>query len=187
MKNKLLKTRTLGLAMAAVLATGSFSTASWADLAPAPVNSNTATANLQVTATIAGSCSITTTPVAFGEISTNGSAFTADGGAIKVTCSSGTTAVVTLDEGLNKVMGSSSPANPWRQMKHSSAGSTIRYYLFSDMGNTFFGTNVGPQNTLIGTGLEQSVNVFGQAQVDDILNPPVPGSYADTVVATVTY
>jgi len=182
MKNKLLKTRTLGLAMTVVLATGSFSTASWA---VAPVNSNTATANLQVTATIAASCSITTTPVAFGEVPLNYQSKETNG-AIKVTCSNGTTAVVTLDEGLNKEM-SSSPAYPRRQMKHSSADSTIRYYLYSDNGNTDFGTNEGPQNTLIGTGLEQSVNVFGSAGVSDTSEPPVPGSYSDTVVATVTY
>ena len=185
MKNKLLKTRTLGLAMAAVLATGSFSTASWATPAPVPVNSNTATANLQVTATIAASCSIATTPVAFGTIPTNGSQVIADG-TINVTCSSGTTAVVTLDEGGNK-QGYSSPDYPGRAMKHSSAASVIPYYLYSDGGNTAFGTNVGAQNTIIGTGAEQSINVHGTASVSEMMEFPVPGSYADTVVATVTY
>jgi spore coat protein U-like protein len=178
MKNKLLKTRTLGLAMAAVLATGSFCANS------APITA-TATANLQVTATIAASCSIATTPVAFGTIPTNGSQVSTDG-TINVTCSTGTVAVVTLDEGVNK-LGYSSPSNPFRTMKHSSAASVIPYFLFSDNGNTDFGTNVGAQNTLIGTGAEQSINVHGTARVDEMMDFPVPGSYADTVVATVTY
>ena len=178
MKNKLLKTRTLGLAMAAVLATGSFSTASWA-VVPASVNSNTAT--LQVTATIAASCSIATTPVSFGTIPTNGSSVYANG-SVTVSCSNGTTAYVTLDEGVNPHVGSS-PSNPFRQMKHSSAVDVQSYSLYSDGGNTVFGSNVGQQNTIITNG---TVNVYGQAIYNN-MESPRPGSYSDTVVATVTY
>ena len=177
MKNKLLKTRTLGLAMAAVLATGSFFDTS--------ATAATATANLQVTATIAGSCSITTSPVAFGTIPTNGSMVSANG-SVNVTCSSGTTAVVTLDEGLNRIPGSSSLASPYRQMKHNSADSTLSYSLAVDSAGIMpFGNHVGGLNTITSTGAEQSVIVYGFAASSS--STLVPGSYADTVVATVTY
>jgi spore coat protein U-like protein len=177
MKNKLLKTRPLGLAMAVVLATGSFYTTA--------SSAATATTNLEVTATVAASCSITTTPVAFGEVPTNGSTVSTNG-AIKVTCSNGTTAVVTLDEGLNKHMGST-PVNPYRQMKHSSTEDFLIYNLYSEDQSTTFGTGEGPYNTLTGTGAEHSINVYGTAAFNTDNGSATPGSYTDTVVATVTY
>jgi spore coat protein U-like protein len=79
------------------------------------------------------------------------------------------------------------PDRPYRQMKHSSTENFLTYNLFSDVGNTIFCTNVGSDNTLTGTGAEHSINVYGTAFFNTDNGSATPGSYTDTVVATVTY
>ena len=61
MKNTFLKTHTLGLTVAAVLATGSFCTTSYA------AEKTTA---IHISATVAATCNITVSPIQFGELTT---------------------------------------------------------------------------------------------------------------------
>jgi spore coat protein U-like protein len=86
---------------------------------------------------------------------------------------------VALDGGLS---GAANPA----QRKLSQAAQTISYGLYLDAGRTApWGDSVGV-NTATGTGsgLAQTLTVYGRVPAQ---STPAPGTYADTVVMTISY
>lgn len=143
----------------------------------------TATANLDVSASIAANCTISTNPLAFGAydpISTNASTPLTATGSIQTTCTNGASANITLDQGANPDTGSTASV-PLRRMVNGS--NFMNYDLYSDSGDTttFDGTT-GVNVT--GTGAAVDTTVYGSVPAGQ--NLPT-GSYADTVVATVTF
>ena len=136
------------------------------------------------TATIAGNCIVSTTPLNFG----NASLLTSnvDGvGTISVKCTNTTPYSIGLDNGLH-VNGSQ------RRMQASS--SFINYNLYTDAARTSAWTSTtsattctsGANTCVLGTGtaLNQNVSVYGR--VPPQTSPP-PGVYADTIIVTVTF
>jgi len=136
------------------------------------------------TATIAGNCIVSTTPLNFG----NASLLTSnvDGvGTISVKCTNTTPYSIGLDNGLH-VNGSQ------RRMQASS--SFINYNLYTDAARTSAWTGAtsattctsGTNTCVLGTGtaLNQNVSVYGR--VPPQTSPP-PGVYADTIIVTVTF
>jgi spore coat protein U-like protein len=98
---------------------------------------------------------------------------------ITVTCTNAAPYTVALDGGLS---GAVNPA----QRKMSQASATITYGLYQDASRvTPWGDSVGV-NTMagIGSGLAQTFTVYGRVPAQ---NTPAPGTYADTVVLTISY
>jgi spore coat protein U-like protein len=103
-------------------------------------------------------------------------------GTVSTTCSNGLANTITLDQGLNAGIASSESV-PIRQLR--SAGNVIGYFLYSNSARTtVFGNTPQTGVEQTGTGLNASATVFGQ--IPGAQNAP-PGTYADTVTATVTF
>lgn len=141
------------------------------------------TANLEVSATVAANCTITTEALSFGSydpIVANKSTALTGSGSVKVTCTNGSPVTITLGQGSNADAGSTDAA-PARRMTNGAA--FLAYALFSApevvWGNTE-GTGVADE----GTGVEETLTVYGEVAANQ--NVPT-GSYADTVLATVTF
>lgn len=149
-------------------------------------NAATATANLSVTATVSATCSISTTPLAFGSydpVGANNAAPLDGTGTVLVTCTSGAGAAVTLGQGANAGVGSTD-AVPSRRMKDA-AGVFLSYSLYQDVAHTtLWGNTAGTSVAQTGTGTASSVTVYGRVPAGQNV---ASGAYADTVVATVTF
>ncbi|GAB3470394.1 Csu type fimbrial protein [Azotobacter salinestris] len=143
------------------------------------------TANLDVSATVIPNCSITTTPLAFGDydpVVTHASADLDATGTVNITCTQDAPVQITLGEGLNADSGSTGAA-PLRQM--TNGGDFLSYDLYSNAGRTtVWGDDATVDVESIGTGLEEVHTVYGRIPAGQ--NVAV-GNYADTVVATVIF
>jgi spore coat protein U-like protein len=140
--------------------------------------SHATTAPFTVTATNATNCSVSASNLNFG---TTGVLRTALDGmsSITVTCTNSAPYTVALGGGLS---GATDPT----QRKMSQASTTITYGLYQDASRvTAWGDTVGA-NTMagIGSGLAQTFTVYGRVPAQ---NTPAPGTYADTVVMTISY
>lgn len=146
----------------------------------------TDTDNLSVTATVTANCTISTSPVAFGSydpISSHAATPLDASGSLSVTCTSGSSAEVTLGQGANADAGSSDDA-PLRRMSDDGTN-FLSYALYSDAGlTTVWGNTASSDVELTGTGSAQALTVYGQVASGQ----SVPAaSYSDTIVATVTF
>lgn len=138
----------------------------------------TATTTFNATANVPTTCSVTTNDLNFGTIG----ALTAikDGSTtLSPLCTNGTPYTIGLNGGL-------SLATDPTQRKMTNLAEFVVYGLYRDSARTLpFGNSIGV-NTLAGTGsgLTQSVPVFGRIQPQ---TTPSPGVYNDTIVVTLTY
>ena len=146
-------------------------------------HAGTATSNLAVSATIAGACLITTTPVSFGTVVV-APAFSTAQGSVSVTCALGQAWTVTLNRG-------GAPAGATRGMFLAGVR-MVDYELYKDPGLTQIWGDSGFAATYsfgtgavgVGTGAAQPGPVYGRAQ--STASAP-PGNYTDIVVATVNF
>jgi spore coat protein U-like protein len=141
-------------------------------------SSHANSAPFTVTATNATICSVSASTLNFGSAGVLRSAVDATS-SIALTCTNAAPYTVSLDGGLS---GATNPA----QRKMSQASEQITYGLYKDSGRTQpWGDSVGT-NTAAGTGsgLTQTFTVYGRVPAQ---NTPSPGTYADTVVVTVSY
>jgi spore coat protein U-like protein len=143
----------------------------------------TSTANLGVSATILDACTIAATPVNFGNYDHSASGDTGSTGSVTETCANGTAATITLGQGLHPKAGSVDGV-PLRQM--ASGANNMAYFLYSDAGaGTLWGNTPTTGVAQAGTGgAGTTLTVYGFITAGQ--NLPT-GSYADTVVATVTF
>jgi spore coat protein U-like protein len=150
-----------------------------------PAFAGTTTTNLSVTAIVGATCNISTSALSFGSydpLAANVTAPLNGTGSVGTTCSNGLTNTLTLDQGLNGATGSSD-AVPLRQLR--SSGNVISYFLYSNSARTtVFGNTTGTGVGQTGTGQSATATVYGQVPAGQ---NAAPGSYADTVVATVTF
>jgi spore coat protein U-like protein len=140
--------------------------------------SHATTAPFTVTATNATNCSVSASNLNFGSAGVLRIALDATS-TISVTCTNAAAYTVALDGGLS---GATNPA----QRKMSQASATITYGLYQNSSHTApWGGSVGV-DTMAGTGsgLAQNFTVYGHVPVQ---NTPAPGTYADTVVLTISY
>jgi len=173
---KRLNGRLLGLTVASALSLA----------ASSGVQAGTATSSLSVTATVSANCTITTQPVAFGAydpIVANATNPLDGTGTVTVTCTNGSAATITLDQGADPA-GGSSDAAPLRQMKDSGTD-VLAYSLYQDTARTtVWGNTTGTGVAVTGTGAVDNVTVYGAVAAGQ--NVPAT-SYSDTVTATVTF
>jgi spore coat protein U-like protein len=138
----------------------------------------TATANMTVTAAVQATCIMSAGTLAFG----NYTGAQVDGSTtLSVTCTDTTDYTVSLDEGTY-----SGATTATRRLTGSVSGSSLGYQLYSNAGRTTAWGNDTGTDTVDGTGngTAQTLNVYGRITSGQY---PAPGSYSDTVVATLTY
>jgi spore coat protein U-like protein len=130
-----------------------------------------------ITATVQAACAISANALAFGTYS---GALINSTSTISVTCTNSTA----YNVGLNAGTGSGATVTN-RSMTGPSA-KLLGYKLFRDSGRTLNWGNTVGTNTVSGTGggTLQSLTVYGQLPAGETV---IPGSYADTITATVTY
>lgn len=150
-----------------------------------PASAATDTGNMTVGATVTANCTIAASSLDFGAydpVVANASADLDVATTISVTCTSAANATITLGEGANAEGGSTADA-PLRQM--ISGADLLKYNLFTTVGRTtVWGNTLATSVPYTGTGTATNVDVYGR--VESAQNVPA-GTYADTVVATITF
>jgi spore coat protein U-like protein len=163
---------------------GSVATLFFASIAPLAF-SGTVNNNLTVTATVISSCSISNSPVAFGNydgIVTNATTALTGNGSLTVTCTTGSPANIQMSQGANPATGSTA-AVPLRRLANGT--NYLSYSLFQNSAlTTVWGNTTGTGATYTGTGTSSTITVYGSVASGQ--NEPV-GSYSDTVVASITF
>jgi spore coat protein U-like protein len=137
---------------------------------------STATTSFTITATITNNCTIAASNLSFGVYS---GATSNASSTITVNCTRNAPYYVGLNAGT-----SSGATVTTRKMV--SGSNTLSYALYSDNARTInWGNTVGTDTVAgTGTGANQSLAVYGQIPAGQ---SPAPGTYSDTVTATVTY
>ncbi len=159
----------LSAAVLGFLALGLASTSALAQADPA-------TTTFQVSALVLKDCIVSATALTFGIYT---GAVNSAQSIITVTCTNSTTYTVGLGTGLT-----SGATVTTRQMQNGSA--LLNYGLFSNGTWTTNWGNTSVTNWVSGTGngSGQTLNVYGQIPANQYVTP---GSYTDTIAATVTY
>ncbi len=132
-----------------------------------------------VTATVINNCNITATNVAFGSAGVLSSALKATG-AITTVCTNGDAFKIALNGGASGNVAA-------RAMQRSGGGGAVNYQLYLDSGHSSaWGDGTGGTSTQAGTGsgTQQVFTVYGQVPAQ---TTPTPGSYSDTITATIYF
>jgi spore coat protein U-like protein len=138
-------------------------------------SAGTATANLGVSASVAATCTISTSAVAFGAYS---GVLVDATGTVTANCVTGTAWTIGLGAGNGTAATTSN-----RKMK--SGANELAYALYSDSTHTTnWGNVVGDSVAGTGTGASQNQTVYGRIPAGAV---PAAGSYSDTVVATINF
>jgi spore coat protein U-like protein len=145
-------------------------------LATNVANATTINASVAVSATVVATCTITANPLAFGNytgVVNNASSI------LSVTCTNTTPYNVGLDAGTT-----SGATVTNRSMVNGAV--KLNYKLTKDSGyTTNWGNTVGTDTTAgTGSGSAQSLTIYGQIPASQYVTP---GSYSDTVTASVIY
>lgn len=130
------------------------------------------------TATVNNSCTVSATNVDFGSAGILSANIDASG-TVTVQCTNTTP----YNVGLNAGTGSGATVTT---RKMTSGANTISYSLYQNSSRTTVWGNTVGTNTVSGTGsgLGQALTVYGRVPPQ---TTPAPGTYTDTIVATVTY
>ncbi len=142
-----------------------------------PAVASTATTTFNVTATVQATCLISASNLGFGTYTGSAIATTTT---LSVTCTNGTT----YNVGLNA--GTATGATVSARAMTGPGGAILDYALYQDSGHsTNWGNTVGTDTKAgTGNGSAQSLTVYGNLTANQY---PTPGSYSDTITATVTY
>jgi len=147
--------------------------------APAcPTGVLTASGSASVTATVSSNCTLGSTAISFGSPGVLSSNTDAQG-TLSIQCTSGLPYAVSLNGGTS---GATNPTQ--RRMRFS--GASVFYGLYRDAARSLPWGSTAGVDTLsgTGTGLAQTLNVYGRVAPQ---TTPKPGTYSDTIIATVTY
>lgn len=143
-----------------------------------------ASANLDVSARVSKNCLISAASLVFADydpIGANATTPLQATATIQVTCTKEAQTIIDLDQGLNPAAGSTSIL-PRRQMLSGSA--MLLYDIFQDAGGTVWGQGAPASRAYLGSGLTDSLTVYGQLPAGQ--NVPA-GDYGDTITATVNF
>jgi spore coat protein U-like protein len=161
---------------------GGVSMLALANVAATPAGAASATANLNVSATVTNNCTVSTTALAFGSydpVVANASTNLDGSGAVVVACTKGAAPTIGLGLG-NNASGST------RRMNDGSSN-YLTYELYQDSGRSTVWANSGAgllSPVAAPSKAARSFTVYGRVTS----NQDVPaGSYADTVLATVNF
>ncbi len=141
-------------------------------------NSNATSAAFTASATYSATCTVSATTLDFGSAGVLAAAV--DGtSSLTTTCSATTPYTIGLNGGN---AGASDPT----QRKMSQASKQVTYGLYQNSAHSQPWGNIVGTNTASGTGTGsgQAVTVYGRVPAQ---TTPAPGTYSDTIVATLTY
>lgn len=145
-------------------------------LAPSSAVAATATTTFAVTATVQATCTVTATAVAFGTYAST--AVSNSTSTVSVTCTNTTPYTLGLDAGL-----ATGATVTTRKMQNGA--NLLNYALYQDAAHTTnWGNSTGSWESSSGTGAAQAFTVYGQVAAGQYVTP---GTYSDTITATVTY
>jgi spore coat protein U-like protein len=150
-------------------------------LAVSPAFAATTSSTLNVSATVTANCTVSTSPLAFGNVNPLSGADVDGAGGITVTCTNGTGWDASAGIG-----GGSGASFASRRM--TAGANLLNYNLYTDAGRTtVWGDGTGSTALIsdTGSGVAQSVTIYGRVPLGQTTVPP--GAYADTVSVTVTY
>jgi spore coat protein U-like protein len=156
--------------------------AAFAALAATPAHAGTQGVNLPVSATVNANCTITASPLAFGNVNTI-SGLAVDGtGGVAITCTNGSAWTATADIGA----GTGATYSGRRMSDGGSNQLVYNLYTASDYASVW-GDGTGSTGTFTGTGTgsSQSITIYGRVPAGQTGVPS--GSYSDLVAVTVTY
>jgi spore coat protein U-like protein len=144
----------------------------------------TTNSTFQVTATVLKTCSATSANLVFGNYTPGGGALAANTN-VNVKCTNGTTFAVALNAG-------STTGGTFAQRLMTDGTNTLQYNLYTTPAfATVFGDGTASTATKPGTGsglvTAVAIAVNGQLPDNATNQNAVPGSYADTIIATITY
>ena len=148
-------------------------------------HTDTGSSTMSVSATVKHSCSIDNTPMAIGAydgvVANTSTALDATATVI-LSCTSGAAALITMNAGNSA--GSVSDDVPVRRMT-SEAGDYLVYQVYSDVSReTVWGNAVPTGVALTGTGLPQTLTVYGSIPSAQMVPE---GDYNDEIIVTITY
>jgi spore coat protein U-like protein len=154
---------------------------SGAVLAATPALAETTSANLGVTATVTANCTVSTNPVAFGNVNTLAGTNVDATGDVTVRCTNGT--------GWSAAANAGSGTGATLATRRMTAGAnTLDYALYTDAARTSIwgdGSASSATVTNTGTGAGQTFTIYGRVPSGQAAVRA--GSYSDTVSVTVTY
>jgi spore coat protein U-like protein len=139
---------------------------------------STGTFGFTVTAPVINNCTIATTNMTFTAANGLTTALTT-AGSLSVTCTNNDAYRISLSAGASK--------NVAARTMQSAAGNSINYQLYTDATRSVVwgdGTGGTAMYTAVGTGLAQTVPVYGLVPIQ---TTPAPGSYVDTITATIAF
>lgn len=139
-------------------------------LGPAPSRAGTATASLAVSATVAGTCTVSGGPLAFGAYTP--STLATQQSALDVNCTQGTAYVVALDNGAAGARRMTGPG-----------GATLPYEIYRDGARSQRWGDGSSAATGTGTGSVQTLPLYASISP----TAATTGSYSDMVTVTLTY
>ena len=146
---------------------------------------DTGTSIMNVSATVKHSCSIDTNPMAFGAydgVVANASNALEATATVISTCTSGATAVITMNAGTYAGLGLDD--TPIRRMT-AGAGEYLVYQVYSDVTReTVWGNTVPTGIVTNGTGSPQTHKVYGSIQSAQLVPE---GDYSDQIIVIITY
>ncbi len=148
-------------------------------VSPALATTNV-TSQFQVTATVAGTCTLTTTNLAFGAYNPATSTALTGTTTVSPTCTNTTPYTLSFD-------GGTTSGGTIAQRLMANGAATLKYNLYTTSADTtILGDGTSGSSTLSGTGngAAQSTTIYGAIPVGQYVTP---GSFADTVTATVSY
>jgi spore coat protein U-like protein len=137
------------------------------------------TSQFQVTATVAGTCTLSTTTLAFGTYSPSGAAL-AGSSTVVATCTNTTPYTLSFNAGTT-----SGATISQRLMANGAA--TLKYNLYTSAADTtVLGDGTSGSSTITGTGngAAQTSTIYGLIPTGQYVTI---GSYSDTITATISY
>ncbi|MDB9320881.1 spore coat U domain-containing protein [Nodularia spumigena CS-591/04] len=152
----------------------------------APAMAGTETSNVEVTATVSRSCTISANPIAFGNydpIGTHATAALEATGSLTTTCTNGSSSLVTLSQG-NSPEASSTDAEPRRRLENGN-NDFLSYEIFTGETRVANWGNTDNSSVMV-SGTGQQVNTTIYARIPAAQNVS-SGNYTDTVVATIDF
>ena len=148
-------------------------------------DAGTSTSNMGVTATVSSSCSITAGTLAFPNYDTVTGSQVDGSAALSVACSKGALTSITLGQGGNAGTGSTDIL-PLRRMKNTSTTDMLAYTLFQDPTRLVVWGNTALTGVVYVPATSSATNVSVYGRINSLQDVP-SGSYADTVLATISF
>ena len=157
-----------------------------------PAYATSTTTNMNVTANISATCTMSNTDLDFGDYDATGVNVTADLTAtatISTTCTSGTNGVITMNGGSHSLFCMNSKCN--RRMANEGETSFLNYNIYTN--ESYSWSTVWTDNTsatreivqMMGAGVSQNTTVYGEIPKNQ--KNAAAGSYTDTVNITLIY